>query len=473
MRRLYFYLFICYLSVLDVENGWAQEQQSHRDLPPLSALRAEEDYAYLQRVRSKNELSFEESLKYLNVNQGAGVYARVGGQYRMRWEHFTNDNWTDEVDQYYSQRMNLHVSFHIGDTFRLFGELYHGLTSIEERLFQDDDIDLHQGFIEWNPLQSEQHTLSVRLGRQELSLGASRLIGIRDGPNMRRSFDLAKLTYSYQNATITLFGGKEVQPRFDAFNNVSTVFEELKPSNPRVWAVYAQLPGPVESWVFDVYYIGFQSKSSAFNDVVGQETRQTIGIRSSGNIKGPFSYNTELIAQFGRISGNKIRAFNLETDWKYMFASLPQKPTIGVKLDWSSGDQKQSDGVVHTFNPLFVNPGIYSLAGVNTPANLTSFHPNVTVIPAKDVVVYFEYAVFFRTNTNDGFYAPPRFQTRQADNSNERHIGDVIGLRIAWQINRNVSLTIMSSYYLAGSYIEASGPSNNIFFVSPTLDFKF
>ena len=474
MQLLFFYVFICFLSALSAEKGWAQEQDSRRDLPPISSLRAEEDYLYLQdEAGNGNALSLEETLKYLPVTSKGNVYARVGGQYRIRWEHFTNADWTDEVEQYYSQRINMHVSFHVGDAFRLFGELYHGLTSNEERLFQDDEIDLHQGFVEWVPVRAEQQAFSVRLGRQELNLGASRLIGIRDGPNIRRSFDLAKITYNNQNTNITLFGGKEVNPRFAAFDNVSTVLEELKPSNPGVWAVYAQLQGPIERWVFDIYYIGFQSKSSVFNDVAGQETRHTIGIRSSGNSEGPFSFNTELIAQFGRISDNKIRAFNVETDWKYVISSLPQSPSIGIKLDWSSGDQKQNDGIVQTFNPLFVNPAIYSLAGVNTPANLTSFHPNITVSPSKNLVVYFEYAVFYRTTTNDGFYAPPRFQTRQADNNRERHIGDVIGVRLAWKVNRNVSLTLMSSYYLAGSFIEGSGPSNNIFFVSPTLDLKF
>ena len=35
---------------------------------------------------------------------------------------------------------------------------------------------------------------------------------------------------------------------------------------------------------------------------------------------------------------------------------------------------------------------------------------------------------FYRTTENDGLYAPPRFQTRQADGIRDQHIGDVIGL---------------------------------------------
>ena len=189
VQHLSMLILICTMNIGDVRRGMAQSQEN---LPPLNSLRAEEDYSYLQ---SGSELSLEESLKYLEIDANGLVYASVGGQYRTRWEHFTNDNWTDEVDQYYSQRLNLHVSLHLGASLRFFGEVYHGLSSNGDRLFQDDKVDLHQGFVEWTPVGSDQHSLMLRVGRQELNLGASRLIGIRDGPNIRRSFDLGKFTY--------------------------------------------------------------------------------------------------------------------------------------------------------------------------------------------------------------------------------------------------------------------------------------
>ena len=196
------------------------------------------------------------------------------------------------------------------------------------------------------------------------------------------------------------------------------------PRNPRLWALYLQGPSTIGSGLFDLYYIGFQSDASRFNDVAGAETRHSVGMRSSGRLgEGAFSYNTELIVQFGRIAGNTIQAFNVETDWVYRFQRAAWQPALGVKLDWSTGDRGQGDGTVHTFNPLFVNPGIYSLAGVNTPANLTSFHPSITLYPVPGLSVFLEYAVFFRTQEEDGFYGPPRFQTRPADGISARHIG--------------------------------------------------
>lgn len=457
-----------------VEPLWAQEQTSIQAAPPLNSFRAEENYAYLQSTESSAYApSFGDGLKYLVLDNEGVFYARVGGQYRVRWEHFTNDNWTDEKDVYYSQRVAFHGSLHAGDQLRLFAEVYHGLTGNQDRLLEDDELDLHQGFLEWKPIDEDERTLSVRLGRQEISFGVSRLIGMRDGPNIRRSFDLGRVTYNKGRMTADLLYGQEVSPQFDAFDNASHLFQEANTQNPRLWLLYLTGPGFFANGMLDAYYVGFQSEFSSFSDVMGKETRHSFGLRSSGSVKEAFSYNTEIIAQFGTLGGNTIQAFNIEADWKYSVLTMPTKPAIGVKFDWSTGDREAGDGKLETFNPLFVNPGIYSLAGVNTPANLTSFHPNITFYPAKGLMVYLEYAVFYRTHENDGFYAPPRFQTRPAEGVRTRHIGDVVGVRVAWQFNRNISFTLLSSYYLAGGFMEETGPSNNIFYVSPTLDFKF
>jgi len=131
------------------------------------------------------------------------------------------------------------------------------------------------------------------------------------------------------------------------------------------------------------------------------------------------------------------------------------------------------DDKVQTFNPFFVNPALYSLAAVNTPANSTSLHPNFTVYPAKGISIFVDYALFYRTQANDGLYAPPRFLSREANGLTEKHIGDVLGLQFTYEINRNISFDIRSSYFIAAKFIEATGESENTFYVAPTANFRF
>lgn len=282
---------------------------------------------------------------------------------------------------------------------------------------------------------------------------------------------MARLIIRGTNYSLDLLYGREVDILFNSLDNRSNIFNGAE-MNPRLWGLYYTQPFIRDIGKLDLYYLGFHSKQSKFNDVSGSEIRHSFGIRSY-SIKGRLSYNTELILQWGELSDNTIFAYNFETDWKYALMQKGWKPRAGIKIDWSSGDQNAGDGRIGTFNPLFVNPAIYSLAAVNTPANLTSIHPSFEIFPADGWKVYVDYAFLYRTQSADGLYAPPRFLSRAANVLTARHIGDVFGLQVSYVINRNISFDLRSSYYIAGAFIEASGDSENTFYIAPTISFKF
>lgn len=461
-----FVLALIGLCFLRPDDAFGQEP------PALGMLRAEENYSYL-KISGENpyESAFGDVLKYIALNDSKALFMTLGGEYRARFESFTNQNYTTENDSYYSQRVNLNASLQLGSRIRFFGELYHGYTSGRDRLIEDDQIDLHQGFVELTLMKKESSSMSLRLGRQEIGYGASRLIGIREGPNMRRSFDLVKFVYKKEEKSLNVIYGKELSYGFEGFDNESNLFNS-NGQNPHLWGVFIQDNDLGKVGNLDLYYFGFHSNTARFNDVVGEETRHSLGVRSYGAI-GRFSFNTEIIYQFGEIGASDISAYNFETDWKYRLTDGGWKPTLGLRLDFSSGDKNVGDGKIQTFNPMFVNPAIYSLAGVNTPANLTGFHPNLTVYPADGFSIYIDYALFFRARSNDGLYTPPRFLLREPNGVDEKHIGDVFGLQVKWEIDRNISFDLRSSYFIAGKFIEATGDSENTFYIAPTIGFKF
>ncbi|MEL6866941.1 MAG: alginate export family protein, partial [Bacteroidota bacterium] len=428
---------------------------------PLNEERAKEDYTFL---KDSTALSWPATLKYLPLNAERSAYLSIGGSFRPRFEHFTNRNWaSDNNENYYSQRLTFHTDWHLGKYLRFFGEVQHGHKTDGATFLQTDDLDWHQGFVEGRlPIQNNQ--LTFRFGRQEMKLGGGRLIDLRVGPNIRRSFDMGKISFDHDRVQIDAFYGKEVQIGFDAFDNPFNLFEG-ESGNPKLWGINSRLaisPKANKDRNTDIYYIGFQSDQSAYSDVVGEEIRHSIGIRSFGTIKHRFQYNTELIYQFGDIGGIAIRAFNFETDWKYTLIHQKWKPTLGLKLDWSSGDGETGDDRLNSFNPLFVNPGIYSLAAVNTPVNLLSIHPAFIFFPSKKLLVNIEFAAFFRSSKEDGLYAPPRFQTRPADGIADNHIGNTVGLFVKYTYNQHASFDIRSSYFIAGDFIEAEGPDASI-----------
>lgn len=439
-------------------------------IPDISMLRAEESNLYIDTLE-KNSI-FLQPLKFIPLNKSKSSYLSFGGEYRARVEHFTNKDYTDEVLTYYSQRASFYASLQVGSKFRLFGELYSGYVTGNQQIFlESDEIDLHQGFMEWIALNSNKLNVTLRLGRQEVGYGASRLVGIREGPNMRRSFDMARIMLRIENSSLDIIAGKEVDIKRYAFDNRSNIFDK-DAINPSLWGIYYRRPFLKDIGKLDIYYFGFHENFSRFNDVSGRELRHSFGVRSY-SIKGRLSYNTELIIQWGELENNSIFAYNFETDWTYTLIEKGWKPRIGIKIDWSSGDKTVGDGRLDTFNPMFVNPAIYSLAAVNTPANLTSLHPSFEIFPADGLSIYIDYAFFYRTQSSDGLYTPPRFLVREANGVDTKHIGDVFGLQITYEFNRYISFDLRSSYFIAGQFIKATGDSENTFYIAPTLSFKF
>ena len=436
---------------------------------------ADEDYSYLKNkdTASTYDKMFAQSLKFIPLGKSKKSYLTLGGHYRARFESTINDNYTDENDIYYSQRLNLNTNLHLGKHIRVFADLFHGFTSGEEdRLFQDDDIAFHQAYVEFTvPNQDTDFTFTF--GRKQLEFGAGRLVARRNGTNMRRSFDLLKLDYNFNQNKIETFYGKEVQSEFGAFDNDYTLFDSNASNNPKLWGINADfnVKGIIGKTQF--YYLGFRSDFASFSDLSGEETRHSVGFRRHGKIGKRMVFNTELVYQFGKLGEANISAFNIELDYKYTLINTPWTPRLGIKFDYSSGDRNSGDVKLQTYNPLFVNPGLYSLAAVNTPINLNGLHPNLKIWPFEGFSIFMDYAFFFRSSKEDALYTPARFILRDATRGTSAYLGSAFGMKILYEINRNIEFEWRTTYFIAGDFVKESGESNNIFFTGPTLEFKF
>ena len=469
----YFLQIILVFSVF--QPSIAQETTIEKQEPPAFKLtRAEENYSYLKSkdVHLYKPTTFD-AIKYIPFTESGNIYLTIGGQIRTRFEHFSNRFWLPEADQnFYSQRLALHSNLVLGKNIRLFGELYHGYTTHEEAFAEYDKVDVFQAFADIGFPIREKGKLLFRLGRQEMGLGATRLVGIREGPNIRRSFDMARLIYRKEQTKIQAFYGKEVLPSFEAFDNEFSPFDESA-INPQFWGIYYQFKIKGFNGMNELYYLGFQVDDSRFNDVVGDEIRHTVGLRRFGKIGKHWIYNSEVIYQFGEIGGNDISAFAINTDWHFELEETKWKWNPGLKLEYQSGDKNIADGKINSFNPMFVNPAFYSLAATITPVNIIGIHPSVSFKPQKRLKVYAEWAVFWRASKNDALYRPTRFINRPADGIEDRNIGHQLGTKVQFEANRHLSFDLDVSYFFTGGFLKESGDTDNILHVAPTLNFKF
>lgn len=119
------------------------------------------------------------------------AYADWGGSLRFRINSFYDDVFGFEnkgTGELWMQRLYLHGDYSIEPDKKFFVEFHssaaqeHGVNASP---FDEEPLELTQLYFE----AALNKSVSYRLGRQEFKLNSSRLLGSRNGKNLRRSFD--------------------------------------------------------------------------------------------------------------------------------------------------------------------------------------------------------------------------------------------------------------------------------------------
>jgi hypothetical protein len=171
--------------------------------PRIRPLRYEEDYFYLRdpAVRTGDFLALE-PIKYIPLNQGGDWYLSLGGEIKLEYEFYSNRNFgaapNDDDGGYLLQRYLLHADLHLGERLRFFGQLYAAPVGFEDGKpspVDQDNLRVPQAFVEYVLLTASDRApkLTLRAGRQEMLYGSERLVSVREGLNVRRSFDAVPL----------------------------------------------------------------------------------------------------------------------------------------------------------------------------------------------------------------------------------------------------------------------------------------
>jgi len=78
----------------------AEEPSDLSEPPPYTLFRAAEDYSYLANDEQyQYKPDWFDPIKYIPLSRDRNVYLTVGGEFRARYELFTNRNWTAKLDE--------------------------------------------------------------------------------------------------------------------------------------------------------------------------------------------------------------------------------------------------------------------------------------------------------------------------------------------------------------------------------------
>ena len=419
--------------------------------PPYKFLRYDEDYRFLSDPALRIDLF--DCVKYIPLD-GAG-HLSLGGEARERFETYFNEFFSTNPNAdnaYLLQRYLFHADYHPTEWLRLFGQLQSSLEGGRPggpRPTDRDAIDMHQLFVDLIGKISQQGQLTLRVGRQEMSYGAERLIAAREGPNNRRAFDEVRLLYKQNAISVDAFFSSPVEIDPGAFDdqNIRDVW---------FWGAYATIPcHPVPGTQLEFYYLGLSNPHGIFNQGVAREERHTVGARFFGTL-GRWDLNDEAIYQFGQFGSGDISAWSIATDHGYTLKDWWSQPRFGLRAAVASGDSSPNDADLETFNPLFARGNYFTEAGLLSPQNFIDLFPSLRIKPDPRLTAELGLDVHWRENLGDGIYRPGGSVIFRGNKDFGRYVGTELVLGAAWQINRHLSFSGAYSHFFAGEFIHES-----------------
>lgn len=453
-------------------SGVGYAQSAPPDAPPITPLRYNEDYSYLADPEARTG-AWWEPLKYIPAEGARDVYLTLGGELRLRYEGFEDNNWGQEPapdDDYFWYRVLPTADMHLGPHFRLFGELI-GAWAEGKRPFEtpvdETDVDLLQGFIDLSVSLDEENTsLTFRPGRQLLSYGSERLIGTRYGPNVLRTFDGFKGFVEGDGWGVDGFYARPVEPGLDDFDDES--HDSLS-----TWALYGTVDLPfADRSALDLYYIGFDNDVAAFNRGTGSERRHTIGARIFGQEQA-WDWDWEAMYQFGEFAEGDISAWSAASSTGYTFADIPLSPRLGLKANIISGDNDPGDADLETFNPLFPKGKYFGELSLLGPENLMNLHSTLDLHLADGWTLGGAAVLYWRESADDGIYDLGGNLIRGDGGSDERFIGTQGEVVLTYEHSRNLNAMLSYSQFHPGAFIEDTGPDKIVHFLAAELQLQF
>jgi len=397
-----------------------------------------------------------DGLKYWVLTDDGWAWLSLGGGLRERME--TNNaalfgRAPGGDDTYVIQRLQLHADLRLGTQWQLFTQVQ------DDRAFGKkvlggadvDQWDLEQAFVAYVTAM-EDGQFKARVGRQEMAFDLQRFIAVRDGPNVRQSFDGVWADREIGPWRLIAYATQPVQYRsgkaFDDVSNKHMRFDGVRVERQNVG------PGDLSG-----YYSRYRRDDARFLDASGDERRDVYDLRYSGKT-GAVDWDIEAMDQQGNVGGKKIAAWALGSIAGYTWSASPWSPRAGLQFDMATGDRHPGDGRIGTFNPLFPNGYYFALAGYTGYSNLIHLKPSLTVKPAASLTLMTAIGLQWRETTSDAVYGQGSAAVGNTAGHGSLWTGAYGQFRADWAINANLTAAVEAVHFQIGDSLRQAGARN-------------
>ncbi|MCJ2183488.1 alginate export family protein [Novosphingobium sp. 1949] len=427
-------------------------------LPQL--LRWTEDWSQVPA----QDAPFLDKIKHIPIAND-DVYLTLGGEARVYytdWKHAKLGLTSNDSNDPVQTRLRVLADLHLGENLRAYVELGDNREHGERYTTgpNEDKLDVYQAFVDLSLPLGDAGKITVRPGRFEMPLGNGKLVGVREGLNMRFTYQGVRATYILPGkVSVDMFAVRPVQIGAKTFDDGPNHAQSFH-------GVYVSAPNRLAGFGTDLYWYEMKRDTAKLAVGTGSEDRDNWGARLWK--RGPvWDIDLEATHQSGTFTdttGTKdIDAWGVMFEGGYTFGASALKPRLGLRANYFSGDKDLTDGTVNTFVAASPRLPLFSEAAFFGFSNLMDLYPSVTIKPTKAITVMAGPDFLWRASKADGIYigsSGASFTPYSAS----RTIGTDLNLEASWQATSRLSFRLFETYFAASNSFEDNGGKNGNYF---------
>lgn len=318
---------------------------------------------------------------------------------------------------------------------------------------RQDTWDLRQAYAELG--DPGKNPVVLRAGRQEISLGGERLVGVSQWQNVGRTFDAVQLLMHYRQLSLTAFSASVVVLH-DGEVGSATAGNNLH-------GLYGSIAGWIPNSTLEPYFMWrLQPNVRSELGPLGHLDMKVSGARWLGKIRA-LDYNTSIVIERGSVAADQVNAWGGHWLLGYSFPNLAGSPRLVAEYNYATGDSSAHDGRMNTFQLLYPTAhdrhGLADQVGWRNIRHLRGTvewkpNPKWTVIPS--------YNAFWLADAHDALYNSQGnvVVARVADGSAGRWIGQESDLAAAYSISPATQVGAGFAHIFPGTFLHRAAPGH-------------
>ncbi len=307
-----------------------------------------------------------------------------------------------------------------------------------------DPIDFRQAYLEVSHEGWVSGTLCA--GRQEIVMGAGRLIGNGDW-GIGKTYDSLDLTLSRGNAKFVLLAGSPVLI-------VPTRLDQHKPGE-HFYGVYGSIRNPLPSMTVEPYLLFKQNLAvTGEKGGIGDALIVAPGGRVAGNAPGRIDYSAEVVIERGSYSADRASAIGGTYIAGWTLNDSKLKPRISAQFSHASGDSNSKDGLRGTFDSFYASIHDYtSMTDQMGWKNMRGAKAAYDMSATGKLKFRAGFSELYLASTQDGLYnsSGTRIVLNRAATS--RHVGSELGVQASYAFSKIFKASAGLSHLYAGQYL--------------------